>query len=202
MTPRQKDSAKGRPREFDADRALDQALLVFWSKGYEGASLSDLTEAMGINRPSLYAAFGDKEALFQKALERYLQGPGTYVQQALGEPRARDVARRILEGAAKSLTGDGHPKGCLMVQAALTSGEESKGVHDLVLAHRKANEAALRDRLERARKEGDLPPGADAAALAKYVTSVLYGLAVQAAGGATKKDLRKVMEIAMRAFPG
>lgn len=201
MKPPGKDSTKGRPRQFDVDRALDEALHVFWSKGYEGTSLSDLTEAMGINRPSLYAAFDGKETLFRKALEKYLQGPATYVQQALAEPRAKDVARRLLEGAAQNLAGDGHPKGCLMVQTALTCGEESAGVRDLLLSHRKAGEAALRDRFERSRKEGDLPRSADAAALAKYLTTVLYGISVHATGGATKRDLQKVVEIALQAWP-
>ena len=201
MTPPAKDSAKGRPREFDVDRALDEALRVFWSKGYEGTSLSDLTEAMGINRPSLYAAFDGKEALFRKAVDRYLQGPATYVQQALAEPRAKDVARRLLEGAAQNLTGDGHPKGCLMVQTALTCGEESAGVRDLLLSHRRASESALRLRFERAKREQDLPASADPAALAKYLTTVLYGISVQATSGATKKDLLKVVEIALQAWP-
>ncbi len=174
---------------------------MFWSKGYEGTSLSDLTEAMGINRPSLYAAFDGKEALFRKALERYLQGPATYVQQAIQEPRARDVARRLLMGATSTLTGDCHPKGCLMVQTALTCGDASAGVRDLLLHHRKAGEAALRDRFQRAKQEGDLPKSADPAALAKYLTTVLYGISVHATGGATQKDLEKVVEIALQAWP-
>src|SRR5438552_872534 len=95
---------RGRPRAFDADKALDRALQVFWRKGYEGTSLSDLTRAMGINRPSLYAAFGDKEALFRKVLDRYVEGPSAYVREALEEPTARAVVERLLLGTAELLT--------------------------------------------------------------------------------------------------
>src|SRR5881397_2597277 len=106
----------GRPRSFDLDKALDAALQVFWQKGYEGASLSDLTEAMGINRPSLYAAFGNKEALFRKVLDRYFAGPAAYVREALQEPTARAVVERLLLGAAESHSDPRHPQGCLAVQ--------------------------------------------------------------------------------------
>src|SRR5438067_5604399 len=110
----------GRPRSFDIDKALDRALQVFWHKGYEGTTLSDLTQAMGINRPSLYAAFGNKEALFRKALDRYGEGPAAYVRAALEEPTARAVAERLLLGTVEGLTDPGHPTGCLMVQGALS----------------------------------------------------------------------------------
>jgi len=113
----------GRPRSFDIDRALDRALVVFWRKGYEGASLSDLTKAVGVNRPSLYAAFGDKEALFRKALDRYLKGPAAYTQEALREPTARAVVERLLLGAADLNAARRNPGGCLMVQGALACGE-------------------------------------------------------------------------------
>src|SRR5690349_13817425 len=109
-------STRGRPRSFDADRALDQALKVFWSKGYEGASLPDLTKAMGISRPSLYAAFGNKEELFKKALERYSAGPACYVREALDAPTARAVAERLLNGAVEMMTNPKNPRGCLAVQ--------------------------------------------------------------------------------------
>src|SRR6202051_2035496 len=112
----------GRPRSFDLDEAADRALHVFWQKGYEGTSLSDLTKAMGINRPSLYAAFGDKEALFRKALDRYLKGPSAYTQEALREPTARAVVERLLLGAADLNTARRNPGGCLMVQGALACG--------------------------------------------------------------------------------
>src|SRR5947209_3799427 len=141
----------GRPRAFDIDKALDRALQVFWRKGYEGASLPDLTRAMGINRPSLYAAFGNKEALFRKALDRYAEGPACYVRQALDEPTARAVAERVLAGSVDLLTDPRNPRGCLLVQGALVCGEAAESVRRELAARRLAGEVAFRRRFERAR---------------------------------------------------
>ena len=143
--------ARGRPRSFDADKALGRALKVFWSKGYEGATLPDLTEAMGINRPSLYAAFGNKESLFRQVLERYESRAG-YACDALAAPTARGVAERLLYGAAENTTKPGHPRGCLMVRAALTCGDESASIRRDLCARRDAGEGALRGRFERAQR--------------------------------------------------
>src|SRR5882724_10042851 len=130
--------AKGRPREFDVEKALDRALEVFWRKGYEGASLLDLTRAMGINRPSLYAAFSSKEGLFRKALDRYADGPAAYVREALGEPTARAVAERLLRGAIDLLTDRRNPRGCLMVQGALACGAAAESVRGELVSRRAA----------------------------------------------------------------
>jgi len=194
--------ARGRPREFDADEALDRALEVFWRKGYEGASLPDLTRAMGINRPSLYAAFGNKESLFRKALARYLDGPAAYAREALEEPTARAVAERLLNESARKLTDAHGPRGCLVVQAALACGETSESVRRELVAHRAALQAELRRRFERGVAEGDLSSDVDCADLARYVVTVVHGMAVQAAGGATRAELRHVAAIALRAWPG
>jgi AcrR family transcriptional regulator len=193
---------KGRPREFDAEQALDRALKVFWRKGYEGASLPELTRAMGINRPSLYAAFGSKEGLFRRALDRYAEGPAAFVQEALHEPNARAVAERLLAGAVGLVSDPRNPRGCLMVQGALACGEAAESVRRELAARRAAAEAALRGRLERARAEGDLPAGADPADLARYLFTVVRGISVQAAGGATGGELRRVAAMALRAWPG
>src|SRR5205823_4335567 len=142
--------AKGRPREFDMDKALDRALKVFWRKGYEGASLPDLTKAMGINRPSLYAAFGNKEALFRKVLDRYVEGPAAYVRAALNEPTARAVAERLLAGAIDLLADPRNPRGCLMVQGALACGDATDSVRRELVARREAREIAVRRRSARA----------------------------------------------------
>jgi AcrR family transcriptional regulator len=191
----------GRPRSFDVDVALDQALQVFWQKGYEGASLTDLTEAMGINRPSLYCAFGSKEELFRKALDRYAEGPASYVCRALNEPTARKVAEKLLYGAVASMCNPNTPNGCIMVQAALACGDETQRVQQELAERRGEAQEALHQRFERAKTEGDLPPDCDAADLARYITTVTNGMAVQAAGGATCDDLRRVIETALRAWP-
>src|SRR3982751_852838 len=128
--------ARGRPRSFDADRALDQALKVFWSKGYEGASLPDLTAAMGINRPSLYAAFGNKESLFKKVLARYAEGPACYVRRAVEAPTGRKVFEHLLNGAIDLVTCPDHPGGCLAVQGALACGDEAAAAREQLVALR------------------------------------------------------------------
>ena len=192
---------KGRPREFDIDEALDRALRVFWRRGYEGATLPDLTEAMGINRPSLYAAFGCKEELFRKALDRYVEGPAAFVREALNEPTARAVAERLLGGTIDLVTDRRNPRGCLIVQGALACGETAESVRQEVAARRVAGEVAVRERFERARADGDLPAKADAADLARYVVTVMRGMAVQGAGGASRENLRRVAELALQAWP-
>jgi AcrR family transcriptional regulator len=191
----------GRPRAFDADKALDQALKVFWRKGYEGTSLPDLTEAMGINRPSLYAAFGNKEEIFRKALGRYVEGPAAYVRDALKEPTAKAVAERVLFGAADRLTDARNPGGCLIVHAALACGDAADSVRKELIAHRTAGEALLRQRFERAKLEGDLSADAHAGDLAKYIMTVIHGMSVQATSGASRTKLRRVVDLAMRAWP-
>jgi AcrR family transcriptional regulator len=191
----------GRPREFDIDQALDRALRVFWRKGYEGTTLPDLTKAMGINRPSLYAAFGSKEGLFRKALDLYDEGPAAYVREALKEPTARAVVEQLLGGAIDVLTDRRNPRGCLMVQGALACGEAAESIRRELVARRLAGEAAIRARLLRALSEGDLPVDSHPADLARYVVAVLNGIAVQAAGGASRAELRRVAAVALRAWP-
>jgi AcrR family transcriptional regulator len=191
----------GRTRQFDAGEALGRALEVFWARGYEGATLPELTRAMGINRPSLYAAFGNKEQLFRKALDHYQTGPQSFLAEALREPTARAVAEAIFSGFVRMLRGRGNVRGCLIVSGALACGEEAEPVRRELAQLRQAAVAALRERFERAVQEGDLPAGTDWATLARYVATVLNGLAVQAASGATEKELRLVSAMAMRAWP-
>src|SRR6476620_11268123 len=169
----------GRPRAFDPDAALERAMHVFWAKGYEGASLSNLTRAMRINRPSLYAAFGNKEQLFGKVLDRYMDGPVAYFGKALAAPKARAVVEEIFLGTTR-MADPRIPAGCLMVQGALACGDAS--VRNEVAARRAAVEGALRRRLQRAKREGDLPKDSDPGDLAGYVMSVVRGMAVQSAG--------------------
>ena len=192
---------RGRPRAFDPDAALERAMHVFWSKGYEGASLSDLTRAMRINRPSLYAAFGNKEQLFRKVLDRYMDGPLAYFGKALAAPKARNVIEQIFLGAAKMAGDPRFPSGCLMVQGALAVGNSAGSVRKEAAGRRAAGEVALRRRLQRAKREGDLPRNADPAELARYVMTVLRGMAVQGADGASPDQLRRVAQVALRAWP-
>ena len=192
---------RGRPRAFDPDAALERAMHVFWAKGYEGASLSDLTRAMRINRPSLYAAFGNKEELFRKVLDRYVDGPLAYFAKALAAPKARDVIEQIFFGAVKMAGDPRNPSGCLMVQGALAVGNAAGSVRKEAAERRAASEVALRRRLQRAKRDGDLPKNADPAELSRYVMTVLQGMAVQGADGANGNHLRRVAQIALRAWP-
>jgi AcrR family transcriptional regulator len=191
----------GRPRAFDAEEALEKAMLVFWELGYEGASLADLTERMGISRKSMYAAFGNKEELFRKALRRYEEGPIAYVAESLRAATAREVAAAFLAGAVEATTRPGCPAGCLGVQGALAAGETGRIAHDILVEWRAGGHVHLRDRFQRAVEEGDLPASSDPDLIARYVMTIGNGIAVQAAGGATREDLQRVADAALRNWP-
>ncbi len=191
----------GRPRSFDRDKALDAAMRVFWRQGYEGASLSDLTAAMGINRPSLYAAFGDKAGLFREAVARYGIGPGRYVRRALGLPRARQVAEMLLRGTVDIATDEANPGGCLWVQGALVTSSEGEPICREMAAIRERGIAQMRERFERARREGDLPATTDVPALTLFLVSMMNGLAVQACSGHSREALNSAVDLALRAWP-
>jgi AcrR family transcriptional regulator len=191
----------GRARTFDTDEALDSAMTVFWSKGYDGTSLSDLTEAMGINRPSLYAAYGNKQELFRKVLERYGEGPSSYERKALAQLTARAVAEGLLRGAADVQTDPATPAGCLATLGTTYCAEDSSPVGKIVIEFRLAGHAAIRERFERARAEGDLPADADPKQLTHYIGTVVCGMAVLAASGATRQELERVIELTMRGWP-
>ncbi|WP_430786372.1 TetR/AcrR family transcriptional regulator [Actinoplanes sp. G11-F43] len=187
----------GRPRGFDTAEALERAMVVFWEQGYEGASLSDLTGAMGITKTSMYAAFGNKEQLFRKALDRYTEGPASYVARALGQGTAREVAAAFLTGSVRASTRPGCPAGCLGVQGSLAAGEDGRVARDVLAAWRDSGREYLLRRFQRAASEGDLPAGTDPAVLARYLMAVANGIAVQAAGGATREQLQEVADMAL-----
>lgn len=193
--------AKGRPREFCVDQALAAALRVFWSKGYEGTSLTDLTEAMGITRPSLYAAFGNKEALFRKALDLYECEKLSYVGAALAEPSARGVAERLLRGSMENQTSCSEPRGCLGVISSVACGAEAQSIRDDVLDRGKASRTALVKRFERAVNEGDLPAGTDVDGLTSFLYAILQGMAVQAGAGATRAQLERLIDTSLACWP-
>jgi AcrR family transcriptional regulator len=191
----------GRTRQFDVEEALDRALEVFWARGYEGATLPELTRAMGINRPSLYAAFGNKQQLFRKALDRYQTGPMAFLTEALRQPTARAVVEAIFSGFVRMQRDRDKARGCLIVSGALACGEEAETVRRTLAQLRQAIVTAFRERFERAVQDDDLPAGTDCATLARYIATVLNGLAVQSASGATEKELRLVAARAMQAWP-
>jgi AcrR family transcriptional regulator len=191
----------GRPRAFDQDEALDRAMHIFWEKGFEGASLNDLTSAMGIKPASLYAAFGNKQALFERALDRYLAGPVAFMHAALEQPTAYAVAERILHQTAEFLTARRSRRGCMTIQAAQVGGKESGSVRRKLIALRVKEQDFLRRRFKRAKSEGDLPKHADAADLARFVTAVGQGMTVQAINGASRDDLLRLADMALRAWP-
>lgn len=193
---------RGRPREFDPDEALAAALRVFWQRGYEGASITELTEAMGITRPSLYGCFGNKEALFRKALDLYEREKLAYIQAALDAPTARGVAERLLHGALAMQASGCDPKGCLGVIASVACAAQADSMREEVLARLAHSHNAMIERFARAKREGDLPESIDPAGLAHYLKALLQGMAVQASGGASCADLRALVETSLAAWPG
>ena len=192
--------AMGRPRAFDADKALDEAMEVFWRHGYEGATIAQLTDAMGINPPSLYAAFGSKEGLLKAALDRYSARRAAFMDEVVSAPTARDVAERMLMGIADSQTDPANPPGCLLVQGGLACGTGSENVPFELAAHRAQTEEQLRNRFVKARAEGDLTATADPAALARYLSAVTVGMGVMASSGADREALRQVAVVSLKAF--
>ena len=193
--------ARGRPREFDIEKALEAALLLFWRHGYEGTSMAAISEAMGINMPSVYAAFGDKPTLFEKALDRYLQRPASYLPNALTAPTAYEAAERLFAGAINMVMHPRNPDGCLLVQGALASGPDVDSIKEKLSSRRASAQHAVRRRFERAIQEGDLSPAVDPSRLANYVITVVWGMSVQAVGGATRAQLKEVATIALDAWP-
>jgi AcrR family transcriptional regulator len=191
----------GRPREFDLDTALEGAMLVFWRKGYEGASMSDLTASLGVTKPSLYAAFGAKEELFTAVLDRYDKRTAHFLAGSIHAATAREVAVGLLRGAAEFHANPANPPGCLMVQGALVGSNASDAARRETRNRRDRLREAIQERLERALDEDDLPPGADPGALARYLVAVMRGMAVEAASGASAAEMHEIVDVALTAWP-
>lgn len=200
-TPVSAAASRGRPRSFCCEKALDAALQVFWAKGYEGTSLDDLTAAMGINRPSLYAAFGNKEELFKKVLKRYGDRSSCMVEAAMSDKSAHDFVESVLCKTAEVLADPTHPCGCLSLQGGMAMGDGANSVKEALLEQRKQTECIFAKRFARAVNEGELPKHADPAGLAKFYSVIIHGMAVQATLGATAEDLTAVVETGMKAWP-
>ena len=193
---------RGRPRGFDRDDVLDRAMYLFWERGYEATSVSELTAAMGITPPTLYSFFGDKKRLFLESVDRYQSGPGCFGRKALAEePTAERSIRRLLLDAANSFSNPKVPKGCLVVLGATNCAADSSDIFEALAERRRAAEAAVHARIARGRTAGELAEGADVDALTGLVTATLYGLAIKARDGASRTSLRKIVDQTMRAWP-
>lgn len=191
----------GRPLSFDRDAALHQAMLLFWRHGYEATSISDLTAAMGVTPPSLYAAFRDKRRLFLESVDLYLSGessPWSIIDRAL---TAREAAMALMSGAARAFTDPATPPGCMLATSAISVSASAADVQAELSAIRNSVETRLRDRISRARTDGELPPDTDAEALAAHATAVIQGMSTLARDGATAEKLQRIVQMAMRAWP-
>jgi AcrR family transcriptional regulator len=192
---------RGRPRSFDREQALECAMEVFWRKGYDATSISDLTEAMGINPPSLYAAFGDKEKLYLEAVEYYRVQRGENIRHVLAEePTARGAIEKALKGAVDEFCRRDSPSGCLLTMSTGCS-SVSDGVQQMLVRKRLMARERIRERIQRGIEEGDVPSSADPASLAEFITTIFAGMAMHARDGASKKALLATVDNAMRAFP-
>lgn len=188
----------GRPIGFDKDAALEAAMLLFWERGFDGASMADLTQAMGLNPSSIYAAFGDKQALFSLAAKRYMDTRAQYAGQALKEPTLERVIRALFDNTVAFLTAPGHPAACMTLAGAMGCSADAAPARELMTEIRKQNEAAIRKRLLAARKSGELSKDIDVDDYTRYLSSILAGLSIQAANGSTKAELKRTSRMALR----
>jgi AcrR family transcriptional regulator len=188
----------GRPISFDKDAALEAAMLLFWERGYEGTSMADLTHAMGLNPSSIYAAFGDKHALFSLAVKRYMETRAQYATKALEEPTLEKVVRALFENTIAFLTTPGHPPTCMTLAGAAGCSVEATPARDIMTEIRIQNEVAMRERFLLARKIGELSKDVNVDDYTRYLSTILAGLSIQAANGSTKAELKRTSQMALR----
>ena len=193
-------ATRGRPREFCPDAALAAALRVFWTRGYEGASLTDLTEGMGITRPSLYAAFGNKEALFRQALDLYEREKLAYIGEAMKEPTARAVAEYLLQGAIETATGN-ESRGCMGVIASVACQAVEPSIREDINKRAEKAKRLIVDRMQKAIDDGEFSAPVDAEAMTRYLLAIMQGMSVQAQSGATREELTQVADAALAGWP-
>lgn len=194
---------RGRPRLLDREQALEAALQLFWRHGYEGTSIADLTAAMGVTPPSLYAAFGSKDALYSAALDRYEASYGGYAARALAEePRVRDAVARMLREAVTVYAASREPLGCMLATGAVMCAPEHKDVTADLARRRGSVTAMVKGRFDRAVAEGELAPSTDTATLAAFYAAVIQGLSIQARDGVDRGVLEAIAATALSAWPG
>ncbi|MBY6239606.1 TetR/AcrR family transcriptional regulator [Methylosinus sp. Sm6] len=193
---------RGRPRALDREEALETALQLFWRHGYEGASVADLTAAMGVTPPSLYTAFGSKERLYQEALDRYGASYGSFTARALAEePTARQAVERILQESVAVYSEGPAPRGCMLASGAVTCAPEHTKVAADLSRRRLAAISAIKARFDRAVIEGELAPSTDTEALAAFYAAVVQGLSIQARDGVDRDVLETIAATALIAWP-
>jgi AcrR family transcriptional regulator len=192
---------RGRPPAFNHEEALEKAMQTFWTYGYEGTSMAALIEAMDMNKPSIYAAFGNKEALFNKALDKYVAGPSAFVRDAIAEPTAYLAAKKFLTKAVELLTQQRNQRGCMIVQGALSCGPEAEMIQKKLISYRSSIEENFKKRFDLAKANADLPEDTNTSALAKYVATIHQGISVQASSGASNEELIGVVDMAMQSWP-
>jgi AcrR family transcriptional regulator len=188
----------GRPISFDKDAALEAAMLLFWERGFEGTSMADLTQAMGLSPSSIYAAFGDKHALFSLAVKRYMESRAQYATKALEEPTLEKVVRALFDNTVAFLTTPGHPATCMTLAGAAGCSADATPARDIMTEIRKQNEVAMRKRFLQARKSGELSKAVNVDDYTRYLSSILAGLSIQAANGSTKTELKRTSQMALR----
>jgi AcrR family transcriptional regulator len=195
---RMEHATKGRPRSFDEDQAIDAAMRVFWEKTFEGTSMTDLTDATRLSRSSIHAAFGSKEGLFLKAVERYKSGQMMYIQKALAEPTLPRAIEALFRGMLYFLSIPGNPKGCLSIHGALACGTEGELVTQVMAKWYRSNENRLKERIQKAQREGELGRDVNAADYARYIATIMIGIGIQAVNGASRAELTRTVEMALQ----
>jgi AcrR family transcriptional regulator len=188
----------GRPISFDKDAALEAAMLLFWERGYEGTSMADLTQAMGLNPSSIYAAFGDKQELFALVAKRYADVSAQYMVKALKQPTLRAFILAAFDNTVEFLGSKEHPPSCFTLTGAISCGTDTEPAKLLMREMRLQNEAAIKARLLRARKAGEFPKEENVDDYTRYISSLLSGLAIQAANGSTRAELKRTAEVALK----
>lgn len=189
---------KGRPRGFDEDKAIDAAMRVFWEKSFEGTTMTDLTDATGLSRSSIHAAFGNKEGLFLKAVERYKSEWMRHIPKALAEPTLPGAIEALFRGMVNALSIPGNPKGCLSIHGALACGTDDKLVTQVMAKWRRSNENRIKERIQQAQHEGELGREVSAADYARYIATIMIGIGIQAVNGAGRAELNRTVDMTLQ----